>query len=81
MTEIAVAAYSWSFYSTLLGITKYSGGLFVCLLLETTLVLLDVTCGGVYEVMVEKMGTEIHTTDFLLTIATDGTEDGVLLAR
>jgi len=55
MNEIAVVACSWSSDSTLLGVTKYSGSLFVCLLLETALVLLDVTCGGVYEVAVVKM--------------------------
>ena len=42
------------FDSTLLGIIKCSGGLFVGLLLETAPVLLDVTCGCMYEVRVEK---------------------------
>jgi hypothetical protein len=34
----------------------------------------------VYEVVVERGSRKMHTTDFLLTIASDGTEDSVLLA-
>jgi hypothetical protein len=43
--------------------------------------MLDVTYETMCEVMEEKNGrAETRTTDFLLTIAGDGTEDGVLLA-
>jgi hypothetical protein len=45
MNEITVVACNWLFDNTLLGVTECSGSLFVCLLLETALVLLDVTCG------------------------------------
>ena len=50
---IAVIGYLL-FDSTLLWVLKYSGGLFVGLLLETALVVLDVTCCCMYEVRVEK---------------------------
>jgi hypothetical protein len=62
------------------GVTKYSDYLFVCLLLETSLVLLDVTWKRVYETTTMGGHRKLRTTDFLLTIASDGTEDGVLLA-
>lgn len=64
-----------------LRVTKYRSSLFAGLLLETALVLLDVTCGRMHhEQMTGKGGrAEIRTTDFLLAISSDGTEDGILL--
>ena len=64
-----------------LWVTKYGRGLFVGLLLQTALVVLDVTCERLYERLAKERGrAEIRAADFLLTIAGDGTEDGVLLA-
>ena len=64
-----------------LWVTKYGRGLFVGLLLQTALVVLDVTCERLDERLAKERGrAEIRAADFLLTIAGDGTEDGVLLA-
>ena len=72
-TSYPMVQYPW--------VTKYNHGLFVGLLLETALVVLDVTCKRMYEILVGDRGcAEIRTRDFLLTIAGDGAEDGILLA-
>ena len=54
INQIVAVIRNLLFDSTLLGIIKCNGGLFVSLLLETALVVLDVTWGCMYEVRVKK---------------------------
>lgn len=80
MASVSKTVVKWLFDSTLLGVTKYGDSLFAGLLLDTALVVLNVTCGCICEARVKKGERRIRTADFLLTIASDSTEDGVLLA-
>lgn len=59
---------------------RYNGNLFVGLLLESALVMFDIACKTMYEEMRGRRRVEIHTADLLLTITSDGAEDGVLLS-